>query len=200
MLCAFSAEWAIAINPEGDRRISKVRNTLTWLSPCLRFAEAHKQEMLAAKRSDFFYTLEEDERKCLASIERIEQNVKKKKKEIRASWGPVKSPSQCNTSCHSDLSRKNYCITQMASCIWDRFQSISFRRHSASCYLFWRHLQPSRELLTGRDPQSWHAIIVGNFSDFHLQVVWKFLVTLTRPISSSLLLASSLFRVTPQPI
>ena len=47
------------------------------------FAEAHKPEMAAAKRSDFFYTLEEDERKCLASIERIDQKVRKRKKDIR---------------------------------------------------------------------------------------------------------------------
>lgn len=34
--------------------------------------------MITNKRSDFFYTLEEDERKCLASIERIDQKIKNK--------------------------------------------------------------------------------------------------------------------------
>ena len=81
MLHAFSEECTIAINPEGDLRISKARNIPTCLLQ-LRFAEAHEQEMLSAKRSDFFYTLEEDERKFLASIERIDQNVKKKKRNI----------------------------------------------------------------------------------------------------------------------
>ncbi|MDG6995711.1 MAG: hypothetical protein JRN52_07295 [Nitrososphaerota archaeon] len=63
-------------------RISKARNIQTRLFQ-LRFAEGQEQEMLAAKRSVFFYTLEEDERKCLASIERIDQNVWKRKKDIR---------------------------------------------------------------------------------------------------------------------
>lgn len=34
--------------------------------------------MITARRSDFFYTLEEDERKCLAQIEEIDQRIKKR--------------------------------------------------------------------------------------------------------------------------
>jgi len=34
--------------------------------------------MIAAKRADFFYTLEEDEQKCIASVQRAEQAIKKK--------------------------------------------------------------------------------------------------------------------------
>ena len=34
--------------------------------------------MITSKRSDFFYTLEEDEQKYIASIQTIEQMVKKK--------------------------------------------------------------------------------------------------------------------------
>ena len=37
--------------------------------------------MLSSRRSDFYYTLEDDERKFLASIERIDQKVKKEKRE-----------------------------------------------------------------------------------------------------------------------
>ena len=32
--------------------------------------------MLTVKRSDFFYTLKEDERKCLASIQRVEERIR----------------------------------------------------------------------------------------------------------------------------
>ncbi len=34
--------------------------------------------MISNKRSDFFYTLEEDEQKCIASIQRTEQKIKGK--------------------------------------------------------------------------------------------------------------------------
>ena len=57
MLGAFSAECTIAINPERELRISKARNISTCLFH-LRLAEAHEQEMLSAKRSDFFCTLQ----------------------------------------------------------------------------------------------------------------------------------------------
>ena len=52
------------------------------IHPTRRLARRHIPagicKMLAAKRSDFYFTLEEDERKCLASIERIDQKVRKK--------------------------------------------------------------------------------------------------------------------------
>jgi hypothetical protein len=37
-------------------------------------------KMITRKRSDFFYTLEEDERRCLASIERVDQKIKREHK------------------------------------------------------------------------------------------------------------------------
>jgi len=37
-----------------------------------------ERTMLSPKRSDFYYTLEDDERKCLASMQRIDSSVKEK--------------------------------------------------------------------------------------------------------------------------
>ena len=39
--------------------------------------------MIANKRSDFYYTLEEDEQKCIASIQRIEQKIKNRHTKIQ---------------------------------------------------------------------------------------------------------------------
>ncbi len=35
--------------------------------------------MLTKRRSDFFYTLKDDQRKCLASIERIDQKIRQRR-------------------------------------------------------------------------------------------------------------------------
>ena len=45
--------------------------------------------MLAENRSDFFYTLEDDERKCLSSIERAEQKLWKEREKRSQQRGGV---------------------------------------------------------------------------------------------------------------